>query len=1650
MPLLRKKPFEKKKPPPNLRPDEEVFHCKLTNELFRDYDEFYERVILCNSLIWSCSITGKPNITYAEALRSEASARNTLNEYPKELKLPVIYLASKTRRTCLRDLADDVYNYVRNRYFAGETVEVSLSDNHWVDCQILNVIAPSLSEVDKFVSLHGKASNNNDFWPPATLYQYEVRDISDKHTQDVMRFHCVPADKVRRRKGSFTRERNRLFLRQIAVAFDNGIWGIKEDFINKHQITYARYSLLFPGPLPSFQDSFKKGRIPQSPSKFLSSKAKSPRKSSDFVKSPTKDVPKKMKTMELHAPPSTSKLKNRPLAPNKENKVKSRKRKIKDMLKGSQMVSEEGVGPKKKRMIQQKLTAQVMDMRKVKKGENEMPKPRKPPTEEERRQMALVEKQRKIEERVSKRERVKEEKRRLALHLKEWNKPREDLECEDLKHLPAPSAIQCRIPNQLFGDFLMVLEFVTCFKSVLYTENFFPGGLSFDLLEKALIEKEGTDIFADVVQLLLSSLFQLQEEEDHEVHETESQAVVELDLAASTDLTREDAIQAATAATSWCQLYQGVPLKSLTLDSATLSELVRLHILTSGGKCIEKNAKWRYQQRGGYTNFDDPGLLLRLEEPQILRALSVKTIFDLPLGCKMKILTCLVNQILTYAAVRDVIEESVEKLKLAKISLRQHQAGEIKREKDEAAARRKKRKEEKQKLKEGGVVQEVKPEAQSPKRDEIRRKQELQKKEKELRDAMATHQILARASPLGRDRAYRRFWLFNSLPGLFVEDNEELPGSCLPSPTPHIPALVMANDQDEALACVQRMFEERGGNGSDKENEGGDRGLNSNHKKNLLGVKSDVELIRNPLVDRRQDSRAGSDIEEDAELNVKLAHHLVCVADSKSCQVHSTFLPRTRWAFFWREAELDALVGALNPRGVRESHLRQVLIQHRARIVTSMARCPVHKLDHTQEPVEITETRKSGRQQSKKDNSNFNFAAGLPVEEVFELTLRDYILDMEEKITLGGFGNLKVKDRDAWREAINSGGYDQQCDKLFWGNKDLSKGLKDCVFDKTVTKIKSEGKTSRPDTPDTTVSSDGGLPSYEDPGGHLSIVKIEEDDQEDEEDSGVIVNGASESLLVKPIVRQLASAILQVAQCIEQRYLKKPLAEDQKSLEKRLKVLNQKKKSKDEEMEEGSEDGKEKDDIITSTSPMERWETSLMASTSISQLYLHFYTLDNSIQWSKSALFARCRVCRKQGDGENMLLCDGCNKGYHLYCLKPKLNAIPLGDWFCNACRPPERTQPPRKSRRLFSEESDEDEDEEDEEEEEEDSEVGSVHNETCHQCGVGGHVICCDTCPLVFHMECTDPPLRKVPRGAWSCPKCKPHHFANHQAKKESLPSAAQHLPLSDGGLYFPWREGRRRRWGGDWQGWGQGTGPWWDDGSTTSRRRQCATAAVAKISSIAKRLRSSSWDGHLPPWLLVTLLICFSSFFSQKLDTDSTHSSEDRSKRSSLRRKRAEEQEEEDDDDDLEEKRRRSASLRGQRRMRRSEIFDGVPAPLDLDILESLLADIARHADAWPFMRPVLKSEAPDYHLIIKRPMDFGTMKYKLKIMEYKNNNEFLADALLVFENCQMYNNSSTPEYKAGVRLSRYFERRCKELELTLHEVEKGARNGKVSRQC
>lgn len=75
---------------------------------------------------------------------------------------------------------------------------------------------------------------------------------------------------------------------------------------------------------------------------------------------------------------------------------------------------------------------------------------------------------------------------------------------------------------------------------------------------------------------------------------------------------------------------------------------------------------------------------------------------------------------------------------------------------------------------------------------------------------------------------------------------------------------------------------------------------------------------------------------------------------------------------------------------------------------------------------------------------------------------------------------------------------------------------------------------------------------------------------------------------------------------------------------------------------------------------------------------------------------------------------------------------------------------------------------------------------------------------------------------------------------------------------------------------------------------------------------------------------------------------------------------------------------------------------------MLKTVMKNVWKHQYAWPFHVPVdaVKLKIPDYHEIIKNPMDLGTIKKKLENSEYTNVSQCTDDFLLMFNNCLLYN--------------------------------------------
>ena len=822
---------------------------------------------------------------------------------------------------------------------------------------------------------------------------------------------------------------------------------------------------------------------------------------------------------------------------------------------------------------------------------------------EEMRQRAEEAKKKKIEERAKEKERKKEEKKLVTELLNEWRKPRDDLECDDLKELPKTAPVHCKIPNRLFGDFLTLLEFFHGFANILETKDTFSDGITFDFLQRALTDSDSPrGGLYELLKFMLQALFDLQQEEDEEVKlDAKNLANVnihDLDkniLGKDEDIANQ--IKSATKMARWCIKHQGQPIKSLHLDEFSITEILRLHIESSGAYRSDKSLLWLYQQRGGYKLSDDPGLQFRMDEPQILEALTNKTVYELSIDDKMKILMCLMQQVLSYASVRDEIDEKFMELSDAKYELRTHQIAENKRIKQLEEAEKAKRREERIAKKEGELKKdenkteeakdEVKKEptkkeddeadvahlterqreairAQKEKENKEKQKQEDIKrseafvKERELIERIAELQMKAGPQCLGRDRAYRRYWVLESMPGVYVEHDDDLVGTCLPNPTVINPNSKPI-DENSALEKAKEILDAREksseSQGSDKENDQDEAQKKSDVKtyskqKSTLGVQKvlstkngTLQMSASQTANQEQQQPSGTSsealevktepvgmvngttehikMETDIESDVKPVSTTmwgVCVHPQEVCTVHSTILPKTYWSYISNPDDLDLFIEALNSRGFRESELKEKLSNERETLVKNLKKFNVDVERKLQIKVKSEANDNADDDDSMEDRMEVDSAEEAAASStaktttrgdatdlftIVELALRDQILELEERLFFGTLGSLKIRDRQAWQSALQNGSYDMQCDGLSWGGKSMV----NTPFESRMVSATASREQSRPGSPDSNQRDSGG-----------SFVKRQ-----------------------NKKVYELASAILQVAQMCEAKYFKQPL-----------------------------------------------------------------------------------------------------------------------------------------------------------------------------------------------------------------------------------------------------------------------------------------------------------------------------------------------------------------------------------------------------------------------------------------------------------------------------------------------------------------------------
>lgn len=104
-------------------------------------------------------------------------------------------------------------------------------------------------------------------------------------------------------------------------------------------------------------------------------------------------------------------------------------------------------------------------------------------------------------------------------------------------------------------------------------------------------------------------------------------------------------------------------------------------------------------------------------------------------------------------------------------------------------------------------------------------------------------------------------------------------------------------------------------------------------------------------------------------------------------------------------------------------------------------------------------------------------------------------------------------------------------------------------------------------------------------------------------------------------------------------------------------------------------------------------------------------------------------------------------------------------------------------------------------------------------------------------------------------------------------------------------------------------------------------------------------------------------------------------------------------------------AAAGRGRRRLQGAD--SQVVSKRFQNVISLLHSTISAHRYGNLFHNPIKKSEAPDYHDIVKRPMDLKTIKARIKDGLISNSLEFQRDVYLMFANAMMYNRPGSDIY-------------------------------------
>ncbi|KAJ2655535.1 histone acetyltransferase [Coemansia sp. RSA 1285] len=93
------------------------------------------------------------------------------------------------------------------------------------------------------------------------------------------------------------------------------------------------------------------------------------------------------------------------------------------------------------------------------------------------------------------------------------------------------------------------------------------------------------------------------------------------------------------------------------------------------------------------------------------------------------------------------------------------------------------------------------------------------------------------------------------------------------------------------------------------------------------------------------------------------------------------------------------------------------------------------------------------------------------------------------------------------------------------------------------------------------------------------------------------------------------------------------------------------------------------------------------------------------------------------------------------------------------------------------------------------------------------------------------------------------------------------------------------------------------------------------------------------------------------------------------------------------------------------------------------NLVGEMVVHASSWPFRKPVDPQEVPDYHVVIKEPMDLANLEANVEDNKYATLDSFVDDVRKIFDNARNYNGEGTRYWSCANKLEKFFDEKVRE---------------------